>query len=404
METLEYRPGYDFGIGIDSVTGNPKGDAVIRSDIEDVTGAAGQSTNFFMRQIESTEELNEALSASASVSGRYGFFSGRASFEFARQAGFQRYSTFLLISTSVVNSFRQLRDVRLAPHAVRLWESGDKDAWLAAMGDSFCQGMSTGGLLNVVLRIDTENEEQQDEIATELQAGMNTGIAKFNAKAQFSQMVNRLASKTNITLSHMQMGGKVEIEYTPDRILERAAEFAESVKGNLAVPFSVNASDYRIVSNLPAVPNKFDRQLQKDVINACGRLRLRYLDQINDIEYVLNKSHQFDWKGRETAWAKDLDTKADALRNALSLIARRASECADNAVTCALPTGEETVVVPDDLLPDRRARKPGSGPRPKRARPRLQMLKLVGLDMRLAPSMSPRASGSAPRAKPQRAK
>lgn len=377
MHTLEYRNGYDFGVGIDTVTGKPLGDPVLRSEAEERMDAEGQAVTFYMQQIESSEELNDALSASADVSARYGFFSGSASFDFAKQSSFNQYSMFLLISTVVTNSFRQMRDVKLAPHAVRLWESGDKEAWLAAMGDCYCRGVSTGGILNVVLCIEIESETQRQEIETEVQAGMNAGVAGFNAKAQFSSMMGRLSSKTSIRLNHQQLGGDQHINFTPEKILEHASQFADSVRGNLAVPFSVVGSPYETVTNLPPQPNKFDRRLQKDVIAACGKLRLRYLDVINDIDYVLSKPHQFDWEGKERAKTKELDRKADALRNAITDLARRASVCADNQGQCEMPTGTETVQIPPDLLPmrkkQRRRKKRGKG-KGKRTNPRIMVL------------------------------
>ena len=377
MHTLEYRNGYDFGVGIDTVTGNPLGDPVLRSEAEERMNAEGQAVTFYMQQIESSEELNDALSASASVSARYGFFSGSASFDFAQQSSCNKYSMFLLISTVVTNSFRQMRDVKLAPHAIRLWESGDKDAWLQAMGDCYCRGVSTGGVLNVLLRIDTEDEDHKSEISSEVQAGMNAGVAGFNAKAQFSSMVSRVSSMTSVTLSHQQLGGDQDINFEPDKILDHASVFADSVNGNLAKPFSIVGSPYETVTNLPAQPNKFDRRLQKDVIAECGKLRLRYLDMINDIDYVLAKPHQFDWKGQERAKAKELDNKADALREAITDLTRRASACADNQGACEMPTGDDTVRLPPDLLPTRKRKRRGNKRRKgkgRRKNPKLAIL------------------------------
>jgi hypothetical protein len=153
------------------------------------------------------------------------------------------------------------------------------------------------------------------------------------------------------------MGGDQKIEYTPEKILEKAALFAKSVEGNLAVPFSILASPYTTVTNLPPTPNKFDRLLAKDVISECGRLRLNYLDWINDIDYVLSHPQQFAWGGKANKKASALNRKADDLRRAITALARRASRCADDVNECAMPLDEETVHIPPGMIPQRRRRK-----------------------------------------------
>jgi hypothetical protein len=116
MQYLDYMNGHDFGVGIDAVNGSIKGDAVIRTAPEEVSGAEGQKVLFDMMQVETTEELTEALGASAEVNVGMGLFNASAQFNFAQQASVNRYSLYLLVSVSVTNAFRQLRDVRLTPH------------------------------------------------------------------------------------------------------------------------------------------------------------------------------------------------------------------------------------------------------------------------------------------------
>lgn len=119
--TFDYINGHDFGVGIDAVNGLIKGDAVIRTAPEEVSGAEGQKVLFDMMQVETTEELTEALGASAEVNVGMGLFNASAQFNFAQQASVNRYSLYLLVSVSVTNAFRQLRDVRLTRDAVNLW-------------------------------------------------------------------------------------------------------------------------------------------------------------------------------------------------------------------------------------------------------------------------------------------
>jgi len=357
MTELQYRNGYDFGVGVDTITGAPMGDPIRATEIQEMAGAEGQNVIFTMQRVDSTEQLTEIISASADMSARYGFFSGSASFDFSKEASVNKYSMFLVVSVLVTNAFRQIRRVELAPHAVELWQRGDPEVWRQAMGDRYCRGVTTGGILNVMLRIESESEEHREEISAKIQAGMNVGVGGFDAKAQFSNMMSNVASTTNISLSHLQSGGDKSIEYTPDKIMEQATHFADSVSGNLAVPFTILASPYETAVNLPQQPNKFDLRHQKDVIRDCGRLRLKYLDWLSDIEYVLSHPKQFDWKGQEKAKAREIDKKADAIRKALNLVASMASTCSENAMQCEFLGGKATVIDPADLLPPRKRKK-----------------------------------------------
>ena len=154
----------------------------------------------------------------------------------------------------------------------------------------------------------------------------------------------------------MQIGGSdSSVEVTADKIMERAQEFAPSVAGNKAAPFTIGVMDYTTLSGLPPLPNKHDLLLAKDVVRECGRLRLRYLDWINDLEYVLAHPSQFDWSNEKQQTLR-LGAKLDELREAITMLSRQASKCANNLSECEMPTGKATVILDPDAIPDRRAR------------------------------------------------
>ncbi len=360
MQLHDYQFGHDVGVGVDDVSGALKGDAVVRTAPEEVTGAGGQNVVFAMEQIESTEELTDALSASAEVNGRYGLFRASAKFDFARSTATNSYSLFLLVSVSVTNSFRQMRDVQLTAAAADLWRSGNADQFRDRFGDGYVHGLLTGGLYHGVLQIDTESEEEKEEISSELEAGYGGLTGSFNAKAQFGKLVAKVSSKKSIKVRHLQIGGAdSSVEVEADEMVQKATEFPTTVAGDRASPFSVLVKEYETVSNLPPQPNKHDLLLAKDVVRECGRLRLRYIDWINDLEYILARPGQFDWDN-ERKQSRQLGAKLDELREAITGLARRASTCANNLAHCEMPTGEDTVILEPEDIPERKRRK-GSG-------------------------------------------
>ena len=361
MQYLDYMNGHDFGVGIDAVNGSIKGDAVIRTAPEEVSGAEGQKVLFDMMQVETTEELTEALGASAEVNVGMGLFNASAQFNFAQQASVNRYSLYLLVSVSVTNAFRQLRDVRLTQDAVNLWASGNQEEFRDRYGDEYIHGVLSGGILHSVLQIDTESEEESQEISAKLEAGYGALGMGFSAKAQFNKMMSSVSTSKSIKVHHLQIGGSnTNVGITSDQILDRATQFPPSVAGKDAAPFLIMTKEYKTVSNLPAQPNKFDLLLAKDVVKECGRLRLRYLDWLNDIEYILGHPQQFAWTN-ESKQTKRLDTKADELREAITGLAKQASKCANNLTQCEMPTDNLTVVLDADDVPDRKRRNGRSG-------------------------------------------
>ncbi|MEZ5866472.1 MAG: hypothetical protein R3D25_21275 [Geminicoccaceae bacterium] len=354
---IDYVPGHDFGIGIDTVTGSIMGDAIIRTPPEEVTNADGQNSALMVEQVESTEQLAKALSASAEAHARYGLFGASAQFDFARNFVVNSYSIYLLVSSVALNSFRQLRDVRLTKEGVDLWSAGKPDLWRSSKGDAFCCGIQTGGDLHIVLQIETEGTEEQSEISAELNASHGIGIQGFDVAAQFSNTVQHIAQKKALKLRHIQNGGFIEENgLTPEKMIMTGFNFPKSVAGNHAVPFSIMCKDYQTCSNLPPVPNHFDLMLQKDVTNECGRLRLDYLDWIHDIDFILNHPDQFVWSN-EREQSRKLGAKADELRQAITLLAKQAAHCADNASHCEMPSGDATVILDLEDIPERRRHK-----------------------------------------------
>lgn len=352
----DYIPGHVFGGGVFSPNGALRGDGVERGQPQSVQGAEGQRVTFSMSEIESTQELSEALTASAEVNGRYGLFSASATFDFAKSTNMSQYSLALLLSCEVTNSFRQLRDVRLTKQARELWKSGRTDDFHITYGDRYVHGMVTGGLYYAVLQIDTSSEEEKREISASLEAGYKGLTAGFNAQAQFSQALSAVSEKRSIQVRHFQVGGKdSSIEIDADNMIARATEFPGSVRGKHSAPFKVLLKDYKTVSNLPPMPNEHDYRLAKDVVRECGRLRLRYLDWINDIDYVVSHPKQFVWKN-EKKQAKDLDKMADKLREGVTGLARYASDAVDNPANAEMPTGKTTVDYDPSVLPDRKPR------------------------------------------------
>ena len=80
----DYRYGMDYGVGINSLSGQSRGDGVIYGGEEEISEAGGQTVYFQMKKIETMEELEQSLGISAEVEASYLLSKVSASFDFAQ--------------------------------------------------------------------------------------------------------------------------------------------------------------------------------------------------------------------------------------------------------------------------------------------------------------------------------
>lgn len=398
MDYIDYLPGHDYGTGIYTLDGSVRGDAIIESELDTVEQAEGATTTFEAQRVESTEQLQKMLSAATSLNGGYGLVRGGASFSNTSSTAIDSYSLFLLVRVSVFNPFKQLRNVKINQAARELWETGDSELWVQRYGDSFCRGMVTGGAFFALVNIATRDDEHMREIDAKLKAGYGAFGQGVDFKASIHHSLKEVSRETSMTISAEQIGGEeINLESADvDDLFDKALHFPKTVIGRHSVPFVSMCMPYETVSNLPPTPNKVDLQHAMDTMDACASLRQDYIDGINDINYVLGNSEQFEWKNRKAQMRK-LEGLADELSEAINRLARNASRCANNVQECELPGGDVTVDFSIDAeLPDR---KRGKKKRKKKEFPywnRTPVKRHICFNVKLKPKYS---NQSAPRFK-----
>src|SRR6266516_2157619 len=189
MATVDVVQGMDFGAGINSLIGQVRGDAVIRTDPQDTLGASGQKVLINVKLDESQEDLNSALNISAEVSASFVVFGGSDKFTFAEKCGFHQFSLFLVVHVSVVNAFKQMRDVQLKPQALNLLSVGQAMRFHEEFGDVFVRGVQTGGEFAAVLEIQTTSTNDAQDVKNHLEASGLFGA--LSGGSDFSQSVQQ---------------------------------------------------------------------------------------------------------------------------------------------------------------------------------------------------------------------
>jgi hypothetical protein len=341
MSLLEpYAPGMDYGVGWDTVSGTPRGDAVIRTDPQEVTGASGQSAELRLLEIERQEDLQHELGISVEASGQYGLWKSGASFKFAETSNFNSYSYFLLVTVVVGNAFRQMRDIKLRPDAWKLLENGKGQRFREQFGDVVITGMATGGRFFTLLEIETTEEGEKQDIAAAVNVGRKGLAIKLDVKAEFEMMIDRVISNRRFSLTSSIEGGDTSFAPDAKEIIDRALRFPETVAGGRAKPFMVQVKDYKVLDH-PEGPNWVDALNAREVMNDLMRERLRLRQLRNDVDAVLKNPDRF-----ERPHAAQLAEKKVEINSALDAIMTAASRCINNVKDCKRDVPSVHVVLP----------------------------------------------------------
>ena len=335
MTTVPYAEGHDYGVGIDSLGGAIRGDAVERSEPTLVPYAGGQEATFDYNQVESTYSLETSMGISASVSGRYGLAKASAKMQFSEESAFNQYSLFLVVKAQAANGFRQMRDVRLRPEARDLLANGLTDRFREQYGDEFVRGFKTGGEFFTIFEISTTTEEEKQAFSAKLRASFQAAVGGVKAKVSIEQAMAEVSESTEIRISTFQQGGDTTALTSPAEIVTKAREFARSVPVDSpnAFPYEVGLVDYKSL-DLPEGPNWVDLQNQKEALEHAAVLRADAKTYLNNLRYIIANPEQFEL---EDSHVDQINEGLRVLSQGLTDLGRAASRCASRPQECPMP-------------------------------------------------------------------
>ena len=346
MQISEYRLGLDYGVGVNALSGEIRGDGVERTAAEEVTGAEGQQLKMRIDRIDSLEELTESMGISAELDVNYGLFEASAKFAMAQESQFNRYSLYLLVSAVVVNSMRQMRDIVLRPKAAELLTAGNVQRFREQFGDVFVRGLLTGGELYSVFEIKTASESERLDISASLDVEYGAFV---DLSTSFKQAVKKSSERKALKISTFQRGGDMRVANTPDELIAKVTTFASTVQGERSVPYGALLVDYRSL-DLPDGPSFIELQQAQEVLAALARMRTTLMGLINDIDYIRTHPAEF-YKVNAASEVEALSKQRETLRQLLTTYMQAAKRCARNPAESTLP--EELVTFPTIALPAR---------------------------------------------------
>ncbi len=344
MDIVDYVLGMDYGVGVDALTHSVRGDALRPATVEELSGARGQTVEFFLDKVETIEQLQSAIGVTAEVEASYGLASGSGKVNFTRSCSFNSFSLFLLVRVGVMNSFRQARNVELKPQAAELLRNGKVERFREQYGDAYVRGIVSGGEFFSILELDVTSEEEKESLSAEVEVSAGGLGAGFDASASFSKAVSSMSKNRTVKVTSYQQGGDSAVVTKADEIVAKAQAFPPSVAGDKAVPYSVLLHDYRSL-DLPSEPNFIDLQNAREVMQKISLLRNRLVMLLNDIDYVLTRQSQFQDYDQGM-----LQSSRDQVNQAINELTAAASRCANNVKDCSWPA----IQIPEIDLPDRR--------------------------------------------------
>lgn len=341
MKIREFEDIMAFGVGFDSISGDVKGDCVLRTEPELPTVGQGQEVSFFLELITDSAQLAKRLEVSASASLKLGVGGGSAKAKFVSEQKINSYSCFLLVRVVVNNPTKRIRDVRLADTARELLATGKESEFRRRCGDEFLVGITTGGEFIGMIEIESQDETDKKNISAKARA---SGLT-WKASAEFDRAVENITAQRNTKVTLFRKGGtQASIPIELGDMIGQARDFPRLVAGGDAYAYSASFQNYEVL-DLPPTANPIDVKQQAYVVERMAAEHMRYQNMLNNIEYVLDHPEQFEQFDRAA-----LNAKADELRGALNKIVESASKCFDNYKMCQLPTA-----LPDlGVLPQRK--------------------------------------------------
>jgi hypothetical protein len=282
--------GITYGQGYDPFTGSPKGKCVEfngDSDLIATTTPAGQTTDFRIVEIEDTDKFHSAMNMSAAASIGVGPFSADAATQYASDRKITSYSNSLVVEVRVRNQRKALKAFNLTTSAAEALKRDPADFYRMC-GTYFMAGLESGGDFAVVMRIRSQNDEEQRSTHGELEAsyGMFGSVS-----GKFDESMQRLVAKGALQAEIVRRGTTDAIpQLTPQDIRAYAMNYPKQVSDAGGAPWPIAATmvDYQSI-NPRAKTLRAEEQFLNGVASDLAAARqLR-----NDLLYVQANPGEF---------------------------------------------------------------------------------------------------------------
>lgn len=331
---IPYNDTYYLGKGLNSLKGEAKGSIFSNFEFSEIAAAQGQEVDFKLEQIESTEQLYNSLGISVEASGSYGLFSASGKFQMAQESNFNSHSIFFVLKVRVKNAVKRITNYQIRPEVIKMLEDGQSERFQRSFGDSYIEGIITGGEFFALFELVCSDESSKQKISAELEMSYGGLGAGFDLKASFQNTVNSASSKKNLKVVTYQSGGKgLDLVTNPEEIFTRAKTFPSLVQDMAGVPYEVIKASFETLA-LPEGPNFVEIEHKKHVLETYCRDIIDLRKKLNDLKYILLNPEEFELNN-EVEELTALGEQAKALGNLINEYTQHAKVCADSTTQCS---------------------------------------------------------------------
>ncbi len=336
---IPFNNTYELGKGLSSLTGEAKGSIFTGYELEENVAATGQKVEASLIKIESSEKLYESLNIDVELSASYGLFSADAKFGFASDSNINSHSIYYLYKVRVQNAVKRIKKLQFDPFAIQLLNDGKTEIFSRKYGDSFIEGIITGGEFFALYELKCQDESSKQKISAELDASYGAFGMGGDLNVKFSSAVEKASKKSTLSINIFQTGGKGNaVVFNPNEIAERAKNFPSIVQGDAGVAYEIIRASYETLP-LPDGPNFIEIENRKEALNAYAKDIIDLRKKQNDLKYILLNPWEFEYTGRtdNEVNAEDINKISDCLQNIqlhIRAYTKHASVCADSSALC----------------------------------------------------------------------
>lgn len=336
--TVPFRNGYNFGVGVDLLSGEPRNQSV-NSDVINSNSEGNRGSGIVIQRIRTTKGLEEILGIDAQASLGTALFAGNsARFDFVKDCRVESSSLFMAIAARVSLKVLSIDAPSLRKEASAVVDR--PDIFDQRFGNVFVRTIERGGLFVTVMRIETSSSEDSFNISSELEGDF--GELSTDSESKLSNKFAKIARdpRFNMSFQTYREGGPVDLATSLDasEVLANANLFLHSFATNadaMAVPNLVTLAPITIADG-PQSPISVDLENAQNVLRFCATRRSLFLDQLNLLQQFAERVSRYDFSNganpREIATAA-ANTQAD-----LDLIGRCARAAINSPSRAKFPT------------------------------------------------------------------
>jgi hypothetical protein len=290
-----------LGMGFNTLTGETTTLAVVDQDPHVDPAGGGQTVRYTLTICETSDQLDQALSisASASYTALFGTVEGRV--DFARSFSEHRYYLYVVVRCRVENSVSFVTAPAPSDALAKLVGQDstiDFEAFRNQFGDSYVKSVQTGGEFIGVLRWQTTTQTEQTKISGEVKGQFTSGSFNVDTAARIA----KLHTSSDYQVYLYRNGAHGPLAAANDMV-DAALRFPSDVDPATGHPvvYQFGTGDYAtfLPATLPSVDHR--RAALEEYASYAGRLNIVR----NDVtEVVFHPENKLKW-GHSITAAKD---------------------------------------------------------------------------------------------------